>query len=191
MCRTTARSWAIYQQLLQRRRAGLADRRTCRSSVRADAGTRTPDPLLTMQSRGRALWQANPAGQAGLTMSSARRGSAGDGARDGRIPDGFGPKSPSWAKAQPNAGNERATAPSASHNSPPISGQWRSRIRACSNTDCAASSMHARPATPPRAGGRYPCLRRSRVIFAASLGRLSRLPRRRLLRIAVACDNDR
>ena len=97
-------------------------------SVRADEGTRTPDPLLTMQSTGRppAAGQFRWPSGIGLHQHLARR--LGDAARYGRIPTvsapnrGFGAKAPTGV-AGVRAPRRRAYLASSSNVS-----RWRATI---------------------------------------------------------------
>jgi hypothetical protein len=68
------------------RRAGLPMWRICRSFVEANAGTRTPDPLLTMEKRGTCSHGAQCPLSSGIGLDYASDGRAADPARCGRIP---------------------------------------------------------------------------------------------------------
>jgi hypothetical protein len=68
------------------RRAGLPMWRICRSFVEANAGTRTPDPLLTMEKRGTCSHGAQCRLSSGIGLDYASDGRAADPARCGRIP---------------------------------------------------------------------------------------------------------
>jgi hypothetical protein len=74
----------------------------------ADAGTRTPDPLLTIQSPGGAPEGRQSRWSSGVDQDHRLRGNSGHTARCGWIPDGFGPKSRSWGQGLAGLARVRA-----------------------------------------------------------------------------------